>query len=154
MSFAGDITKNLTEEVAWYMIYEKEKGRNNIRDFINKSLQRMEERRDAHFVIRENISGKFIGCASLYDVNTKTPEMGVWLTKDCWGKGYGFEVFSALKKFAKEIKCTKVICRVAKGNMPSKRIVEKVGGEMTGHVTLEENFAGKQHIFLFFHIEL
>ncbi len=154
LSFASDIERNLTEEVAWYLVFETVKDVKNVSGFIKKARNEMENGEIAHFVVQENKTGKFLGCASLYDIKSGAPEMGVWLIKECWGEGYGFEVFSALKKFAKSIPCEHIVCRVAKQNIPSKRLVEKIGGEMQGIFDILPNFAGKEHIFLIFHIEL
>lgn len=74
--------------------------------------------------------GTFVGCAGLICLD-EVPRPGLWIRESVWGQGYGFETLSALKWWADEnLTCECLYYRVAKENFSSRRIAEKLGGQL------------------------
>ncbi len=98
-------------------------------DFIRKSLEGLKNGTNLQLVILDKDTREFTGCAGLHNLDTQTPEMGIWLKKSAHGKGYGKESMTAVKKWADtHLKYDFLIYPVADKNIPSRKIPESLGG--------------------------
>lgn len=73
-----------------------------------------------------------MGCTGIHEIRSKHPELGIWLKKSAQAKGYGFEAITTLKEWADEnLDYEYLIYDVDKANIPSRRIPEMLGGQIT-----------------------
>jgi RimJ/RimL family protein N-acetyltransferase len=74
-----------------------------------------------------------LGVAGLEEVDRPTPELGIWLKEAAHGHGYGTEAVSAVAKWAmKTLAKDRFLYPVAIENVASRRIAEKLNGEIVG----------------------
>lgn len=74
-------------------------------------------------------SDEFLGYASLHDVQSRTPELGIWIKKGAQGHYYGYEALSALMEWAAaNLHPDYLKYPVDKSNYPSRKLIEKLGG--------------------------
>lgn len=93
-------------------------------------------------------TGAFIGCAGIHPGQDGHPgqnglELGYWIGKRYWGKGYATEVAQALVDLAfrvTEIEKMYASCRVI--NDASRRVIHKCGFQYAGQGTLDSRAAG------------
>ncbi len=85
--------------------------------------------------IIENSSGKVIGMIDVRDINWRSRygEIGYWLCKEYWGKGYMTEAVSLMLKYCFEyLNLRKVFAKVFESNIASIKVLEKNGFKYTG----------------------
>jgi RimJ/RimL family protein N-acetyltransferase len=74
-------------------------------------------------------SCEFLGYISIHQVNSKTPELGIWLKKDAHGFHYGYEALNLLKNWAEHrLHYEYLKYPVVKINIASRKLAEKLGG--------------------------
>lgn len=142
LSYAEDIFKYLTAEVAKYMRPKPAGDISETIAWIKSARARMEKGSNVQLVILEKDTGGFVGCAGLHDVDCKTPELGVWTKLDLHGKGCGREAMKALYDWAREnIEFDYIKYPVDRRNIPSRKIPESLGGIIAKEYK-EKNMAG------------
>lgn len=88
-------------------------------------------------------SGAFIGCAGLHG-RPQGLELGYWIGRPYWGRGYATEAAHALVDLAfraSAIERLHVSCRVI--NSASRRVIHKCGFQYAGQGMLESLAAGR-----------
>jgi len=131
MTYKADIFTELTDEITTYMYHRPAKEISEIEAFINDSIFGMKNENNLIFVISNKDSQEFLGCTGIHYINRKSPEIGIWLKKSAHGNGYGLETVTALKKSAEEnLDYEYLIYPVAQENIPSRRIPERLGGQI------------------------
>ena len=86
---------------------------------------------------------EFLGYIALHKLNTKTPEMGIWLKESAHNNGYGFEALSLLKKWAnKNLLFDYLKYPVEKNNLASIALAKKLGGKI-GDEYIKKSESGK-----------
>jgi RimJ/RimL family protein N-acetyltransferase len=89
-----------------------------------------------YFVIRRLDNGECLGMASLEDADSVSPELGLWLKQSAHGQGFGREVVAALVDWGHAtLGKGGFIYPVAVQNTASRRIAEKLHGEIIGNRT-------------------
>ncbi|MBD2357165.1 GNAT family N-acetyltransferase [Tolypothrix sp. FACHB-123] len=97
--------------------------------FINQSMKELEKGTNLVLVILLKETKEFIGCIGLHDINTNTPELGIWTKKYAHGNYYGREAISILKAWAEQnLNYEYLRYPVDKRNIPSQKIPESLGG--------------------------
>ena len=82
-------------------------------------------------LIVDKDSEEFLGYISIHQVNTKTPELGIWLKKSAHGYNYGYEALHLLKIWAEtNLHYDYLKYPVDKQNIPSRKLAEKLGGRI------------------------
>jgi RimJ/RimL family protein N-acetyltransferase len=72
---------------------------------------------------------EFLGPAGLHHMDTRTPEIGIWLKLDAQGEGFGREAVRGLCEWALEnIEFDYLKYPVDRRNLPSRRIPGALGG--------------------------
>ncbi|MEZ8099161.1 GNAT family N-acetyltransferase [Vibrio bivalvicida] len=103
-------------------------------------------------VLHEYAEGKTITCAIVYhgeivgncscfgiDYDTKSLEIGYWLSQHCQGKGIVTRVVRYLIELAfNELKMEKVQLSAAVENMPSRKVAERTGMVLEGIISNQE----------------
>jgi RimJ/RimL family protein N-acetyltransferase len=95
--------------------------------------------------------GKFIGSTGLRFVRAGEASLGLYLTPLYWGRGLATEAAQAFVDLAfGRLKLTHVVADVEKSNLPSERILQKLGFA----VTREETVLGSRPHRVLRHYEL
>jgi RimJ/RimL family protein N-acetyltransferase len=89
-----------------------------------------------------------IGVMGLHRRGQGVMEMGYWLGRPFWGRGYGSEAASAAAHYAfAELGCQKLIAGHYTDNPASGRVLEKAGFAATGEVVSKFCLARKERAF-------
>ncbi len=147
-----EIFQNFTPEIAEYLETQPTGDMNDTQVFIDVAQKKMNNGTEMQYVVILKDTHKFVGCAGLHHINT-IPEPGLWLIKDVWGNGYGFEIVSGIKAFAdKYLDYEYLYYQVVKQNHASKRIAEKLNG-ISHEIKFKKNSDGsKTNLVVGFHI--
>jgi [ribosomal protein S5]-alanine N-acetyltransferase len=74
------------------------------------------------------LEGHMIGLADVDEISGATGELGYWLDRSCWGRGYASEAASALVRFAfDELELAELSAGHAEDNAASGRILRRLG---------------------------
>ena len=141
--YKEEIFREFTKEITTYMFPRPPQDLVETEEFINDSLGEIQTGNHLVLVILKKDSQEFLGCTGIHDLQSKHPELGIWLKKPAQGKGYGLETITALKRWADEnLDYQYLIYDVDQANLPSRRIPEKLGGEITRHYA-KTNLSGR-----------
>lgn len=129
LEFAEDIFENLTADITTYTGPKPADDISETIAFINSSVKKLETGKDYTAVIIDTETGEFFGCCGLHNIDTLTPELGVWVKKSAHGRKIGRKAIEALVNWAREnIKYDYLIYPVDRRNIPSRKIPESLGG--------------------------
>jgi [ribosomal protein S5]-alanine N-acetyltransferase len=129
MQYKAEIFREFTKEIACYMFPRPANDIFETESFINESIIGLTQGSNLQLVIIKKDTQEFLGCTGIHNVNTKTPELGIWLKKSAHGNCYGLETIRALKDWAEEkLDYDYLIYPVDRDNYPSRRIPEGLGG--------------------------
>ncbi|KKS30565.1 MAG: acetyltransferase [Parcubacteria group bacterium GW2011_GWA2_43_11] len=143
--FIPDIHEGYTDKVAKFLYAQRCKKYSDTVKRIEFAIAQMEQGLQSNFQIRDNATGKFIGCANLQHSNNR-PKPVFWLLEKWQRQGYGIEVFKALETYANQcLSYDFMVAVVAERNFPGIKILEKIGAKRMGHITLKKNEMGVQH---------
>ena len=99
--------------------------------FIRKSFTKIKKGTDYELGIELN--GEIIGGASLLKIKDRIAEIGYWLGKRFWGKGYMTEASKLIIEYGfNKLKLIRICSRVAGPNLASQRVLEKIGFKKEG----------------------
>ena len=144
-AYREEIFREFTEAVTRYT-YPQPTG--NIEDtdsFIRSSCEEMAKGENLQLVAIVRDTGEFIGCMGVHEL-AERPEIGLWLKESAWGKGYGFEIVAALKDWAEgHLEYEYLYYPVHRDNVASRRLAEKLGGELEPGELVLKNMRGEKH---------
>ena len=130
--YQNDIFKEFSLEVARFLTPQPTGNIENTIYFINDSREKTSQGSQIQLVALNKDTKEFLACVGLHEINTKTPELGLWFKKSAWGLGYGKESMLALKQWAdKNLDYDYINYPVYKENTPSRKIAEFLGGEVS-----------------------
>ncbi len=136
--FKKDIFLGFTGKIAKYMHPQPFNTLEDVKKFISDAIKENQRGENMQMVLLDKTSRKFMGCAGIHKIDTKYPELGIWLKKSAQGRGLGLEAVKSLKEWAEEnLNYQYLYYPVEKNNIPSRRIPEKLGGKQV------KEFAGK-----------
>ena len=142
MEYKEDIFRELNREIATYMYPKPYENVEETVPFIQESMQTNKEGTNLQLVALDRGDNTFLGCAGIHNIDTVTPEFGIWIKKSAHGNSYGKEAIFALKKWADEnLDFEYLLYPVAKENFASKRIPELLGGKVVREY-FETNMSG------------
>lgn len=131
MDWKNDIFREFTPEITVYMFPSPAKHISETENFIQISRKNMEEGIEIVLNVFLRETNEFLGCAGLHQINTKHPELGVWIKKSAHGNKYGREAMHALKKWADQhLHYEYIVYPVDCDNIASRKIPESLGGEV------------------------
>ena len=129
--YKEEIFREFTKDITTYMYPRPPQDIVETEEFINDSLGEIQTGNHLVLVILKKDSQEFLGCTGIHDIHSKHPELGIWVKKSAQGKGYGLEAITALKRWTDEnLDYEYLIYDVDKANIPSRRIPEKLGGQI------------------------
>ncbi|MBW2971082.1 GNAT family N-acetyltransferase [Candidatus Woesearchaeota archaeon] len=103
--------------------------------FINETQKKMRERTDYSFGIELKETKEIIGMMSLMKVDwaNMNAEVGYWLGKSYWRKGYTYEALKMLIDFGfDDLKIHRLWARVIQPNISSAGLLRKAGFKQEG----------------------
>lgn len=129
IKYAEEIFHELTPKVATYLSFNPTGKIEDIYEFITKSQHNMKRDEEMPVVIINAATKEFIGCAGIHKILSGKPELGIWLKESVHRQGYGKEAIQGLISWAKDnLKFEFLTYPVARANMPSRRLIESLGG--------------------------
>lgn len=129
MEYAPLIFNEFTDEVTHFMYPATPKSVADTEAFIRDARTEMKAGSDVTFVILSKTTDEFLGCAGAHSLNTRHPELGVWVKKSAHGNHYGREAVTAIKQWIDEhIPYEHLVYPVAEQNTASRKVAESLGG--------------------------
>lgn len=129
MVYAEEIFTEFTEEITFYMYPRPARRIQETESFIRESLIGLERGVNLQTVILHKTTEEFLGCAGLHDLDSRFPELGIWLKASAQGRAFGKEAIEGLKNWADEkLDYEYLRYPVDARNYPSRRIPEYLGG--------------------------
>jgi 8-oxo-dGTP diphosphatase len=97
------------------------------RDFIASAQALLDDRREYQLAITLK-DGTLIGTTGVHVASRSIPELGYWLGKRYWGRGFATETAAAMVNFSfKTLGLDMLMARVFDGNTASERVLVKLG---------------------------
>ncbi|MFF2908775.1 GNAT family N-acetyltransferase [Paenibacillus sp. NPDC057934] len=93
------------------------------------------KRTEMHMRIFDKVSGRFIGCTGLHNLNwdIRNFEIGYWIRSSCAGKGYMTEAVNGVTDFAiRELAANRIEIRCSAHNLKSAAVAERAGYTLDG----------------------
>ena len=126
---AKEIFVSFTATVTKYMFPKPADDISETIAFINSSISKYEKKEDIVFVGRLKETNEFIGVFGLHHIDTKTPELGVWIKMKSHGNHYGLEGVTSIVDYAiKHLDYDYLIYPVDRRNIASRNIPQTLGG--------------------------
>lgn len=127
--YTETIFKEFTSEVTTYMFPKPAETIDDTLAFITMSQEQREKGETFNVSIFDANTGELFGGGGITRLNTKTPELGIWIKKGAHGHKYGREAVKGLKDWAeKNLQYDYLTYPVDKRNIPSRKIAESLGG--------------------------
>jgi RimJ/RimL family protein N-acetyltransferase len=83
--------------------------------------------------VRLSSTGEFLGSAGLHPANADLLETGIWIKQSAQRRGYGREAVAAVVAWASHrFRPSGLLWPVVDENIPSRRLVESLGGQIIG----------------------
>ncbi|TXF77410.1 GNAT family N-acetyltransferase [Chryseobacterium sp.] len=119
--------------------------RQDAENWFQKCDDGIESGESYRFAIREKEIGKLIGVIGLHLTKEhRKAELGYWLGKDFWGKGYLTEALKAVFEFGfNDLQLNKIYATHFIHNPASGRVMQKAGMEFEGLLKQEYFHQGK-----------
>lgn len=134
VSDAEAIFHFFTPNVTTYMYPAPAKTIDDTLQFINYSIKMREEQKEIVWVARLKYDDRFVGCMGLHKINTKTPELGIWIQEGLFGKKLGLEGMTEIVKYARtNVVHDYLVYPVDRRNKASRNIPETLGGIYQNH---------------------
>ncbi|MBT3816716.1 MAG: GNAT family N-acetyltransferase [Candidatus Magasanikbacteria bacterium] len=131
LDYAEEIFKEFTPEITTYMFPKSPDKIEETIEFIKTAIKKNETGIDFQVVILDKTTKEYLGNAGIHNINTKTPEFGIWIKKSAHGNAYGKEAMIAFKEWIDDnLDYDYILYPVDKANYASKRIPELLGGEI------------------------
>ena len=106
-------------------------------------LNQLENGLCTEWSIERRDDAKVLGLIHLNHVDffNRSAEVGYWLSRKCWGRGYATEALTALTRYAlTELKMDEVVAVCHPDNLASLRVLEKAGFKkqktLSGYISL------------------
>lgn len=91
-----DIFKYFTNEVTTYMYPCPAKEISETQNIVERWVKQRAEKTDYVYAITLKETAEFLGIAGLHDLNSATPELGIWTKISSHGNHYGREAIGGL----------------------------------------------------------
>lgn len=152
LEYAGEIFKEFTSDITVYMYPKSPERIEETIKFIESAMKDNEKGRDFTVAVLHKQTKEYLGGAGIHKIDTKTPELGIWIKKSAHGHGYGKEAVVALKKWAdKNVDYEYILYPVVDENYASRRIPELLGGKVVREFD-KKNMSGKKWHFIEYRI--
>ncbi len=108
-----------------------------IEEFLSRQARQVEEHGVCMGALIEKATGRVCGVAGTQPLGTTGDlEIGWWLMRDVWGRGYATEAGgAAMRHVLDTLGRNRVVAIIDTGNEPSKRVVGRLGMKYESRVT-------------------
>jgi len=117
-------------------------GDEDARDFISEAQTLVDQEREYQLAITRRSDGALMGTVGLHVASRSIPELGYWLGKPFWGKGYATEAAQGMIGFAGGLGLATLMARVFDGNDASAHVLANTGFALTETVEIPEPVRG------------
>jgi [ribosomal protein S5]-alanine N-acetyltransferase len=117
--------------------YKASKSIESAKEYISKCNEKMKKGESYHFGIYDKNDGEIVGVIGYFDLNEegKSGEIGFWVAKDYWNKGYMSEAVKLFTKYIfEELKFHRVFAHFHELNKAVEKILQKSGYEKEGEL--------------------
>jgi RimJ/RimL family protein N-acetyltransferase len=129
MDYAEDIFDEFTDEITQYMYPGTPRRIQETEEFIRESLIGLDRGNNLQLVILRKKTEEFLGCAGIHNLDSRFPELGIWLKLSAHGESLGMETIAALVEWANEhVDYNYLKYPVDVRNYPSRKIPEALDG--------------------------
>ena len=129
-----EIYNCITPTLTQYMSWEAPQSHQDFEKVWQQWLINIRDQTELTLVIRHSDHHEFLGLAALHQVQSETPELGIWIREDRHGAKFGQTAIKALVDWASNhLKIKKFTYPVAVDNIASRRIAESLGGVIYAH---------------------
>lgn len=104
-----------------------------------------QDQRLPHFLLVESLTGRIIGSAGLGDRDGEA-EIGYWLARDVWGRGYATEAARGVIGIARAIGHRRLVAGHFIDNPASGRVLRKAGFTPTGRIVQRYSLARGEQV--------
>jgi len=94
MEYLQDYYREFTEEIAKYQWPDPFETLEDAEHLLKEFLEEM-ERGETLLLVALSEEGEFLGSSEVHGLTEDCPELGVWIKKSQWGKGYAYEALKA-----------------------------------------------------------
>jgi RimJ/RimL family protein N-acetyltransferase len=127
---ANSITEHIKDKtiIKWLLVVPHPYRNKDAVKFIRSRQNERRTRKSYTFGISLKGNKEIIGIIDLSDIDweDKKAEMGYWIGKRFWGRGFMTEVINLMARFGfRELKLNKIYARVFEGNLASMKALEK-----------------------------
>jgi len=152
LSDANDMFVHFNTEITKYMYPKPAEDISETIAYVETCLIKYEKKQEIVFIGRLKETNEFIGCFGLHEMDTKTPELGVWTKISSHGNHYGLEGMKAVADYAKKhLDYEYLIYPVDQRNIASRKIPETLGGIICD-AYLEKGLGGNELNTIEYHI--
>ncbi|CAJ49854.1 GNAT family N-acetyltransferase [Bordetella avium] len=131
-SDAAEAFSCITPTLTRYMTFEPAPSAADFETVWRAWLPAIAAGTDFTFTLRSD--GRFIGLAGLHRTGDPEPELGIWVRESEHRQGYGKEAVAAVAAWAGAAFAARALrYPVAEKNLPSRRIAERLGGQVFAH---------------------
>ena len=124
-----DVFREFTDDITRYMFPSPSENIDGVEAFIGQSISKMKSNKDIQLVLINTTTQEFLGCVGLHNIDTGTPEFGLWVKESAHGNRYGRRAIHMLYDFAcVNFDFLSIKYPVDRDNIPSRRIPESLGG--------------------------
>ena len=125
MKYLEDYYHGFDKEITKYQYPDPFDSLESARKCLQEFLDAMAHGEMLFFAILDN-DGTFVGSLEVHGLTEKTPELGIWITKDQQGKGYAYEALACvLAKFKQSRPDTWYVYEADIRNAPSMKLVSR-----------------------------
>lgn len=132
------LQRHFTPEVGKYLSIDSFAHPLLVAEYIRQSQLEMQQGSCLVLLAFEKLEKEFVGCVTLNDINQHTAEVGLWVSEEQQGKGYGATMLQqVLAIITESIPTTEVIYTVEKENQRSINLCEKYDFQYVREFILE-----------------
>lgn len=130
MEYVEEIHKEFDDGITKYMFPSTPENISDTKKFIEESTKGFLQGEEIVTVILKKDTLEYLGNGGIHHIDTKTPELGIWVKKGAHGNHYGREAVAGLKKWADvNLNYEYLKYPVAEENISSRKIAESLGGK-------------------------
>ena len=119
-----------------FLFFEKPENISTTKEYITNSIWEMINKTELVVCFIDKNAWEWLGNSGLHNIQTNSPE--IWIRLKAWvhGKWYAQEWLIALINWAKDnLDYDYIIYPVDENNLPSRKLAEKLWGQLQGWVT-------------------
>ncbi len=150
--YGENIFREFTPDITLYMYPRSPDHIDETLEFLRRSEQNIRKGTELVVAILLRDTEEFLGGGGVHNIDSATPELGIWIKKSAQGYSYGLEAVAALKAWADDhLAYSYLRYPVAAANIPSRNIPEALGGIVAAGYE-KTNMSGRTWPFVEYHI--